>query len=46
MSMPRSSGGVRLISPGVNRGPRVMVGVNFLVVIRGLRRLRRELFGG
>ena len=36
MSMPRSSGGVTLISPGVSRGPRLMIGVNFLVVIRRL----------
>ena len=29
-------GGVTLISPGVSRGPRLMIGVNFLVVIRHL----------
>ncbi len=37
ISTPRSSGGVTLISPGVKRGPRLMIGVNFLVVIRHLR---------
>ena len=39
MSIPRSSGGVTLISPGVSRGPRLMIGVNFLVVIRHLLRV-------
>lgn len=37
ISTPRSSGGVTLISPGVRRGPRLMIGVNFLVVIRHRR---------
>ena len=36
MSTPRSSGGVTLISPGVSRGPRLMIGVNFRVVISRL----------
>jgi hypothetical protein len=38
ISIPRSSGGVTLISPGVNLGPRLMIGMNFLVVISRLRR--------
>lgn len=46
MLMFRLLGGVRLILFGVNWGLWVMVGVNFLVVIRGFWRFWWEFFGG